>query len=361
MRWAGKALFSLMLMGLFIAPQGWAAEHSNGDVVIYKDGRKKTGKIQSETETAVYLEIEEGEVLPIAKSRIDHVVRSGANTQVEPQKVLPEGDAAAPPKRNLHKPKPGPTPKVDPETKRIYDSIKDLGHSSRDLRNATMKRTLDIGFRAVPVILAFYNPRQKVSPELKIGGLRALAELGPLDNTAAKTLGWVAMKAQNREVMREACRTIQCLKEDRALQYILGFATSKDRGAQVSAARALREINDDRSFAALAGSVPPPKVNANVPQASAKVREIPNMPLGNGLRGTLFLPENEVMGTAENLMSKPAETLTMIAGKKLGGSPGVWINWLNEKVGVWTQRERQEASRNRGSVLNKMGSPQTQK
>lgn len=328
------------------------------DVVILKDGRKKVGKIEKETASAVFLEIEPGEVLPIGKERIKKIVRSGEHNT----------DPRAPQSSRIGRKVKEPDPLAaavkaaqQGEAKRIYEALEDLGHSHRDRRKAALKRALDEGFRAVPILLAMFHPQQNASAELQIGALRALAQLGPLDNQAAQTLGWIAMKAKNREVHREACRTIRFLKEDRALQYVLQFSISKDRATQVAAARALREINDDRAFASLAVSIPQPTMNANVPESATDIREIPDMPLGGSLRGPLFLPSREVQGTAENIMSPQAETLTMIAGKKLGGLPAVWVNWINEKAGTWTRQEREDAYRDRkGSLINRMGSPQAQ-
>ena len=343
-RWIVIQALAAMLIAFASGERLTAAE--GADVVHLKDGRKKIGRIERQTDAAVFLEIEPGEVLPISRDRIDRIERVVAQPATPAVKPAPE--EAMPPTQKA-------------ETQRIFEDLKDLGHSSRDLRKAAMKRALDEGFRAVPVLLAMFHPQQKATPELRIGALRALAQLGPLDKQAAETLGWIAMKAENREVHREACRTIRHLKEDRAINYILQFSISKDKATQIAAARALREVNDDRAFAALAGSVPQPSVNMNAPENATSVREIPNMPIGGMLRGPLFLPTREVQGTAENIMSPQAETLTMIAGKKLGGLPGVWLNWWREKVGVWTTSEREDAYRkHRGSLLNKMGSPQAQ-
>lgn len=182
-------------------------------------------------------------------------------------------------------------------------------------------------------------------------------ELGPLDKQGAQTLGWVVMKDTDFEVRREAAKAIRLLKDDRAIGYVLQWATNPDPRVQRQAALALREINDDRAFATLANAIPPPEANAAPPsEGDVKTREV-MVPGPMGTRIPLTLVDRPVSGTVANTMSPPAEVLQMASGKKMGGMQGVWINWLNEKVGIWTKEERDEAFKNR-SLMGRMGDPQ---
>lgn len=354
------AVLPLLLAAALGGGRAGAAEAR--DVVVLAGGERVEGKITQENDLVVFLIVGDGEQRGIARSRIKEIIRGGAN----PQPSVPKTDAAvrgegAKPEAAAAGPAPdlGAFPPVEEksETQKLYDELKDLGHTQRAKRAAALARAKELGFRAVPVLLQAFHPQAKAPPELRLGALRALVELGPLDKQGAQTLGWVVMKDTDFEVRREAAKAIRLLKDDRAIGYVLQWATNPDPRVQRQAALALREINDDRAFATLANAIPPPEANATPPsEGDVKTREV-LVPGPMGTRIPLTLVDRPVSGTVANTMSPPAEVLQMASGKKMGGLQGVWINWLNEKVGIWTKEERDEAFKNR-SLMGRMGDPQ---
>lgn len=351
---------------LFAAALGCtrAAAAEAKDVVVLNSGERVEGRITQENDLVVFLIAGEGEQRGISRSRIKEIIRGGAN----PQPSVPKTDAPASgegAKESAAGQAPDPAPDLGAfppveektETQKLYDELKDLGHSQREKRAGALARAKDLGFRAVPVLLQVFHPKAKAPPELRMGALRALVELGPLDRQGAQTLGWVVMKDPDYEVRREAAKAIRLLKDDRAIGYVLQWATNPDPRVQRQAALALREINDDRAFATLANAIPPPEANATPPsEGDVKTREV-MVPGPAGTRVPVTLVDRPVSGTVANTMSAPAEVLQVASGKKMGGLQGVWINWLNEKVGIWTKEERDEAFKNR-SLMGRMGDPQ---
>ena len=343
------------------------------DVIVLQDGRQVEGTLVREDEKAVFLKVEGGEERGIAKSRIAEIRRdgtarpAGATAPVaDPSRVRVPVPANPPPEIGAGLKKGGdlapaaPDPgQLQGEMQELFSEIKEIGHSNREQRKAAIEKAVKLGFRAMPVLLALFHPQQRAAPELRIGSLRALAQLGPLDDQGARTLGFAAMKDPEPEVRREACQTIRALKEDRALNYILGFALKEDKAVQFAAARALREIDDDRAFAFLARAIPPPAVNANPDTGNASVREV-MLPVGPyGSMMPVYLPTSDVSGTVSNYDGPELQALKIIAGKDLGNFQGVWVNWLREKAGNFTQLEREDAYKKR-SVKDRMGSPHVQ-
>jgi hypothetical protein len=197
-------------------------------------------------------------------------------------------------------------------------------------------------------------------PELRMGCLRALATMGPLDLQGAYAVAWVAMRDADLEVRREACRTIRRLHDDRAVEYLLRFVVSEDRGAQFVAAQALREVNDDRAFAALASAIPAPQITAAMPNDRATSVDKVELPVGPyGARMPIYLPTQEVVGQA-TVSSPAADALRVIAGKDLGTYGFAWVGWLREKCGLYTARDRSWETNPR-SVRDRMGDPQPTK
>lgn len=334
------------------------------DVLELKSGERVEGRIVNETEFAYFVAIEGGEQRGIAKTRVKSLKRGAAPAAqpvAEPKAEAPQTPAppaANPPAGNVPLfPPVKEAPEAD-ELQALVAQLKDLGAPQRDLRAAALKRANDLGFRAVPVLLAMLRPENKQPPELRMGALRALTDLGPLDAQGAVTLGWAAMMEPDPEVRREAARTIRALKEDRAVEWILQFAVRDDARYRTPAALALREINDDRAFATLAGLIPMPTVNAANPgNGPTEIRRV-DLPIGpHGTRMPIHLPTSDVIGTVENATSPPAEALKVIAQKDIGSLPGVWIAWLNEKVGTWTREERERSRKE--SLVNKIGNPHT--
>ncbi|MCZ7644712.1 MAG: HEAT repeat domain-containing protein [Planctomycetota bacterium] len=348
----------ILLAGLCVSSR--AEEPVKPDRVELKSGEEVVGKIVNETDLAVFIQVDGGEQRGIAKTRIKRIQR-GAQAVAQAQAPEPAPGPAQVPAAEPDAPVFPPAAEArKKETEALFEQLKDLGAPQREKRSAALKQAVELGFRAVPVLLAVFDPDNKQPPEMRMGALRALAELGPLDQQGALVVGWAAMQDPDLEVRREAARTIRALKEDRAIGWILQFALREDARQRVPAAAALREIDNDLAFAELARHVPQPTVNAANPGTGpSEVRrmDLPIGPLGSKM--PIFLPTQEVSGTADNIASPASDALKQIAGKDLGNLPGVWMNWLNEKVGLWSKEEREKAYKDR-SLINKIGSPHVQ-
>jgi hypothetical protein len=242
--------------------------------------------------------------------------------------------------------------------KRIVDAIEDLGHPQRDRRKAALKRTRQLGFQAIPVMLALLDPEQKTKPMLRIGILRALATMGPLDESGSYTLGFAAMQDPDAEVRREACRTIRRMNDLYAVNYLLSLTIHPHKRTQWFAARALREINEYQAFGALVAAIRPQSVSV-IPTCNHNKFTDPetrhyDLPVGPmGLRIRKWLPVRDASGMAHDIERPQAEALKIIAGKNLGLLRMTWANWLREKFGTTSIAEREEARRTR-SMMSRM-------
>jgi hypothetical protein len=357
-----RLALGLILLSLLCA-SCYAAEQP--DIITLKSGEKVKGHVTREDEFAVFIKMENGEERGIAKARIELIQRFSAEplpikTGNGPAPAVPAGPVNA-----GAKPDPKPENKVEAALSpnagadnKVFDQIKDLGSPNLNDRQAAERRAKELGFKAVPVLLGLLNPKIKSDPELRVGAIRALVEHAPLDQQGAFTLGFIAMKDKDVEVRREAARSIKIMKEDRAIEYLIKFAMSEDKGIQWEAARALREVNSDRAFAALAAFIPGPTVEAQPTTGSSQGR-MTELPVGpGGAKMPLFLPEGPVTGTASNISSPASDALKLIAGKDLGAFPSTWATWIREKTGLLTREEIKDAYRNR-SIRDKMGDPPT--
>ena len=362
-----------LALGLFLAcARAPAAEEKA--VIVLKDGREIAGVIVREDANAVFLKAENGEERGIAKVRIEKIIRAGEKRAdpSQPAAVAATKTPATPPNgappaaNSPNVTPPGPAPGAPPliseakqrelaENRELFEELKGLGDPSREKRRAALARSRDLGFRAVPILTGILHPKEKMPVELRLGCLRALAELGPLDLQSAEGLAWIAMKDADPEVRREACRTIRRLKDDRAAEYILRYAVSEDRASQIVAALALRELNDDRAFATLAAAIPRPTVSGAAPNDPELQRvDVPTGPFGAKM--PVFLARQDFAGSATNIATPPAEALKLIAGKDLGSLPFAWINWLREKAGLLSAKDREEDARSR-TLRDRMGNP----
>jgi hypothetical protein len=326
-------------------------------VIVLKDGREIAGVVVREDANAVFLKAENGEERGIARARIEKIIRAGE------QRADPSQPAAvAATKPPATPPNAAPPPISDAkqhelaENRELFEELKALGDPSREKRQGALARAKDLGFRAVPILTGSLHPKAKMPVELRLGCLRALAELGPLDLVSADGIAWIAMKDADPEVRREACRTIRRLKDDRAVEYILRYAVSEDRPSQIVAALALRELNDDRAFATLAAAIPRPTISGAMPHDPLAPEQV-DLPTGPyGAKLPVYLAKQDVAGSATNIATPPAEALKLIAGKDLGSLPFAWIAWLREKAGLLSAKDREEEARTRG-LRDRMGNP----
>jgi hypothetical protein len=321
------------------------------DTVILKDGRKRIGTIVSQNETLVVLRVADDEMLPIAMSRVARIEKGRAADAGAQKRISLDTDSIGEIEATALR-------EEKKSRVELWEQLKNLGSPSYEDREAAMKKVEMIGARAAPLLTATLNPQGKSDLWLRVGAIRALVLLAPLDNAAAQVLAFTAMHDPAWEVRREACRAIRILREDRATEYLLLRALREDVKIRGLAALALREIDDPRTMAKLVSAVPTPSVHADVsgPENLTDVPSI-NLPVGpGGMKVPVFLPEGEVRGSVTNISAPSIESLKLLSGKDMGNLPRVWINWLNEKVGTITSSERDQIYQDR-SLLNRSNSP----
>ncbi len=315
------------------------------DTITLTDGRIVKGEITREDADSVFLKMPDGEARAIAKTRISKMDRQ--------QKVV----GPAPAKNTDIPAAPKDTP-AEPEKKdisKIYNELKDFGSSDPAKRKAALETAVQKKAEALPVMLGMLNPKVPGDEWTHIGILRALAEMAPITDQAAQTLAWSAIFDPYPEARREACNVIRRLQDDRAIRQLLALS-STEQGKQRGAV-ALHEIDDNRVLASLIRAVPMPSVNANASEPNRNMAPDYNLPIGpHGTRLPIFLPKNEIAGTASDIGSPAADLLKMIAGKDLGNLPYGWINWYREKMGEITSDER-DAYREKRPVRDRINAP----
>src|SRR5690242_14301071 len=87
-------------------------------------------------------------------------------------------------------------PKASDEAKeliaKMMDDISGLGSSNLAERKAAVETVRQGGAQMLPIMLAMLQPKQTTDEYTRIGILRYLQELAPLDDKASKVLAFVA-------------------------------------------------------------------------------------------------------------------------------------------------------------------------
>jgi hypothetical protein len=226
-------------------------------------------------------------------------------------------------------------PKANDEAKerlaKIIEDISVLGSSNLAERKAALETLRQTGAQLLPAMLAMLGPKQTTDEYTRIGILRFLQELAPLDDKASKVLAYVAVFDPYIEARREACRLIKKLQDDACMSEIARYASNNDGGVRRNVAFAAREIDDNRLFYSIIRAIPQPEVNANASDPQTKIR---SLPIGiNGMNVPVMTGSQEVAGTAANTDSPAAELMRNIAGKNMGSNSSGWLTWYGEKVG----------------------------
>ena len=292
-----------------------AAAAGSEDTVILKDGIKITGAITKEEKDAIFIREVNGEEHGIQRQDIAKVLRAG-----EVEKLA--GVAA--------KPVPSMEVKQSPqvETATLIDKVNNLGSPVLAERKAALEDIKKLGASIVPILLGMLDPKQKTTEATRVGILRLLSEMAPLDSQASRTLAFDAVYDPHYEARREACRTIKVLQDDLAVSELAKYLSAGDPGVRSMAATAARELNDNRLFIAIIHSIPVPEVTANNGPASVTTRGIPMGP--GGMTMPIQTGTQDVTGVAQNTDSPGAEMMKQIAGKDLGTLPYAWLNWYGE-------------------------------
>jgi HEAT repeat protein len=332
----------LLLMMTFAA---FAAD----DVITLNDGRTVAGKIIKEDADSVFIQ-QDGEQRGIAKSRIAKIERAAR-----------PADAKAPVAGNERPANKNEKPPLDEDAMRSQvvtaQQIRKLGSSDLDERTAAKVKILDGKNEMLPVMLAMLHPKADVDEYTRIGILRILVDFAPLTEQASKTLAFSAVNDPYAEARREACVTIRTLGDDIALRELIRYSSSEDMNMKKRCAIALREIDDQRLLASLIRAIPSPNVTANQGEVGGLSEPAYTLPTGpGGMNMPIYLPKQEVAGTATDIDSPAATLLKLIANKPLGNMQYGWFNWYREKLGDITAAER-NAYKERRSARDRMGSP----
>ena len=332
----------------FCVLAGAAATTRAEDAITLVDGRKLTGTITKEEADTVYIKLSDGDERGILRSRITRLERHYLPGQ------KPPGAEGAGPKSAVAEPAaPDPSKAVAV----LADQIRNLGSPSPPVRKAVLDKLQSIKAEAVPVMLALLQPKLDTDEWTRIGILRALVELAPLDETASKTLAFAALFDAYPEVRREAAISIRKLRDDGAVRELIKLANTEDGNLRRRLAVVVHEVDDPRILAALIRSIPQPSVTANQGPVTGGEAPAYVLPVGpGGLNIPIYLPKQEVAGVASDIGSPIAELMKLVAGKDLGSLPFAWANWFREKLGDISASDR-DSYREHRSLRNRIGSP----
>jgi hypothetical protein len=356
---------TLALLLLACCAAGARAE----DVVTLDDGTVMKGKYLKEENGHIMLQQPEGEVVVIDKTRVKRMeiakppmVADGMKPPAaESEKTPPaagNANANASAKPEIGK-RDNQSKMLNPEwAKPRMIEMEDLGAPELARRKAALDRARHAKDEYMMVMLAMLNPKLKTAEYTRVGILRALLELAPLTDEAAKTLAFSAVQDPYPEARREACRTMRYLADDRAIRELVRYAMVENNNAiKQAAANALHEIDDNRIYAALVSAIPLPQVNGNYGEPTGLDQPKYTVPGGPGrLNIPLFLPSQEVSGFAGDIGGPITDFLKSLARKDLGNLPYGWAIWYREKVGEIGKDER-DAYRERRSLRDRSNAP----
>lgn len=330
------------------------------DSVTLDDGAVLKGKVLKEENGSVYLQQKDGATSVIDKTRIRRM------EVVSPLDLVDAAKPLAPaPKESGPLPVPligarNNSPKnLDPVwAKPRIAEMTELGSPELSKRKAALEKAKSNKDEYVLVLLAMLHPKQKTDEFTRVGILRALLDMAPLSDEAAKTVAFSACSDPYPEARREACRTIRYLQEDRALREITRFAfTEGNTGMKQAAAAALHEIDDNRIYGMLVSAVPAPSVTANYGEARGLEQPRFVIPTGpGGLRLPIWLPSQPISGVASDIGSPLTEFLKMLARKDMGNMPYAWQIWYREKVGELGKDDR-DAYNEKRSLRSRTNAP----
>jgi hypothetical protein len=214
---------------------------------------------------------------------------------------------------------------------KMMDDISGLGSSNLADRKSALETIRQSGAQMLPVMLGMLGPKQTTDEFTRIGILRYLQEVAPLDDKASKVIAFTAVFDPYIEVRREACRLIRKLQDDVCMSEIARYASNNDGGVRRNVAFAAHEIDDNRLYYSIIRAIPQPEVNANAGDVHTRIRSLPTG-LG-GLNVPVMTGTQDVAGTAANTDSPAAELMRNIAGKNMGSNSTGWLVWYGEKVG----------------------------
>jgi len=231
-RWIAS-IFSFALLTL--ASHAFTAE----DTVELKDGGKLSGSITKEDKDTVFIREANGEEHGIERRDIAKVVRDGKLEELAGLKNPATAEKQKPVVVDA-------SPQFTTATQ--IDTVNGLGSPVLSERKAALDEVKQAGASIVPVMLGMLDPRQKTPEYTRIGILRALTEMAPLDDAASKTLAFDAVYDPYPEARREACRTIKLLQDDLSVSEIARYVSSADTNVRSLAGYAVRELDDNRRF-----------------------------------------------------------------------------------------------------------------
>jgi hypothetical protein len=338
---------------LILIAAAWSFDCSAEDTITLNDGRTISGTIDKEDADNVTITLTNGDQRAVSKVRIAKIERGSMGAAAvakgpekapetgEPKKIKPLGAKAE-------------EPKITAEQLAL---VKEMGAIDPAKRQAALERFKREPETYLPAALALLNPKVATDEYTRIRILRAIGELGPLNEQTSKTLAYVSTHDPYVESRREACATIRKTGLDDAMRELLRYAQQDDINVRRAVAFALREIDDPRVLQSLVGSIPMPKVNANNAEPTGIDKPKYTLPTGpGGVNMPIYLPAQEVAGVAEDIDSPAAQLLKLIANKDLGSAPYTWANWYREKAGEISASERDEYRRNR-TMRGRMGTP----
>ena len=343
----------ILLFGTFAL---FAASMRAEDSVTLDDGVVLKGKVLKEENGSVYLQQKNGETSVIDKTRIRRMEIVGSPELVDGTKPLPsapkEIGALIGARNNSPK-------NLDPAwAKPRIAEMTELGSPELAKRKAALEKAKSNKDEYLLVMLAMLHPKQKTDEFTRVGILRALLDMAPLSDEAAKTVAFSTCSDPYPEARREACRTIRYLQEDRALREITRFAfTEGNTSMKQAAAAALHEIDDNRIYGMMVSAVPSPSITANYGEGQGLEQPRFVIPTGpGGLRLPIWLPSQPITGVASEIGSPVTEFLKMLARKDMGNLPYAWQIWYREKVGELGKDDR-DAYYEKRSLRSKANAP----
>ncbi|MEI6235092.1 MAG: hypothetical protein WCT04_18705 [Planctomycetota bacterium] len=334
------------------------------DVVTLDDGTVMKGKFIKEEAGNIILQQTGGETSVIAKSRVKRMEITTGPMIVDPlAKVPAKENVKESEKENAVKPAIGNrnnSPRnLNPAwaNPRIAE-MDDLGSPELAKRKAALEKVKASKDEYTLVLLAMLNPKMKTSEYTRIGILRAMIDLAPLSDEAARTIAYSAMYDPYPEAKREACRTIRYLVDDRAIRELVKYAaTEANATLKQAAAAALHEIDDNRIYASLVAAVPQPQVSGNFGEPTGLDKPKYTLPSGpGGLNMPIFLPSQPIMGVASDYGGPIVDFLRQLARKDMGNYPYAWSVWYREKIGEIGKEER-DAYRDKRGIRDRSNAP----
>jgi hypothetical protein len=247
----------------------------------------------------------------------------------------------------------GPSSKIAAEqpldAKRVAELCKTLSATSASEKErafATAILTKD-KTKSAEFLAANLNPKLAPETETRMGALKGIEVVRPIDQKSSIALGTAAASDPIVEVRNAATSLVKSRGDDFAVRTMLGtlvntFDTAgnfKDKVVAAAAADALRGLGDKRVYQALLYHVTMELRLTNISAGNLTTRQIDTYSVQNGNQNTfpvqlalpIQTPELSVQRVNTTVIAPAVSALKLLSGEDFGDDWDKWDKWVRKQ------------------------------